>query len=200
MRTRGVLGWRGTGARRSSRSPSTSNPASSTSTETRWNRAFRTGVTAASDCHFREVWDIAGPGEPTTWVFAADRTIRSILDALRAGRTTVSNVITGPFLTIEGDLDGGGVLEAMGGDEVIVPRRTLPSKASLRVRVQRGQGTHLLCYAAPGRSARAGQPTAGSPGAPYSSSRSTRKRSVSGRARRRPGRQCPGRAVRLAGR
>jgi hypothetical protein len=121
--------------------------------ETRWNRGFRTGVTAASDCHFREVWPIAGPGEPTTWVFAADRSVRSILDALQAGHTTVSNIITGPFLTIEGDLDGDGVFEAMGGDEVNVPRRSLPRTASLRVRVQRAQGTHLLCYASPGRSA-----------------------------------------------
>ena len=121
--------------------------------ETRWNRGFRTGVTAASDCHFREVWDIAGPGEPTTWVFAAERSVRSILDALHAGHTTVSNIITGPFLTIEGDLDGDGVFEAMGGDEIIVPRRTLNRRASLRVRIQRAQGAHLLCYASPGRSA-----------------------------------------------
>jgi hypothetical protein len=121
--------------------------------ETRWNRGFRTGVTAASDCHFREVWNIAGPGQPTTWVFAAQRTVRSILDALRAGRTTVSNVITGPFLTIEGDLDGDGVFEAMGGDEVVVPRRKLRPGASVRVRVQRAAGAHLLCYGSPGRSA-----------------------------------------------
>src|SRR5215469_6645799 len=121
--------------------------------ETRWNRGFLTGVTAASDCHFREVWPIAGPGQPTTWVFAADRSVRSILDAMRAGHTTVSNIITGPFMTIEGDLDGDGVFEAMGGDEIIVPRRKLPPGASLRVRVQRAQGTHLLCYASPGRSA-----------------------------------------------
>jgi hypothetical protein len=93
--------------------------------ETRWNKGFRAGVTAASDCHFREVWDIAGPGHPTTWVFAEDRSVRSILDALRAGRTTVSNIITGPFLTIEGDLDGDGVFEAMGGDEIVVPRGSL---------------------------------------------------------------------------
>ncbi len=121
--------------------------------ETRWNRGFRTGVTAASDCHFREVWPIAGPGQPTTWVFAADRSVRTILDALRAGRTTVSNSITGPFLTIEGDLDGDGVFEAMGGDEIVVSNRTLPARASVRVRVRRGQGTHLLCYAMPGRAA-----------------------------------------------
>jgi thiol-disulfide isomerase/thioredoxin len=121
--------------------------------ETRWNRGFATGVTAASDCHFREVWNIAGPGQPTTWVFAADRTVRAVLDALRAGRTTVSNSITGPFLTIEGDLDGDGVHEAMGGDEVLLASRRLHPRASLRIRVQRGAGTRLLVYGAPGRSA-----------------------------------------------
>jgi hypothetical protein len=121
--------------------------------ETRWNRGWRTGVTAASDCHFREVWPIAGPGEPTTWVFAADRTVRSILDALRAGHTTVSNVITGPFLTIEGDLDGDGVFEAMGGDEILLPGRHPHPRATIRVRAQRAAGTHLLVYASPGRSA-----------------------------------------------
>ncbi|HEX5115783.1 MAG TPA: hypothetical protein VFW65_11355 [Pseudonocardiaceae bacterium] len=121
--------------------------------ETRWNRGWRTGVTAASDCHFREVWPIAGPGQPTTWVFAADRAVRSILDALRAGHTTVSNIITGPFLTIEGDLDGDGVFEAMGGDEIVLPGRHPHPQASIRVRVRRAAGTHLLVYAAPGRSA-----------------------------------------------
>ncbi|HEY2984082.1 MAG TPA: hypothetical protein VGJ38_08020 [Jatrophihabitantaceae bacterium] len=39
--------------------------------ENRWNRGFRFGVSSASDCHFREVWDIAGPGLPTTWVPAS---------------------------------------------------------------------------------------------------------------------------------
>jgi hypothetical protein len=121
--------------------------------ETRWNRGFVTGVTAASDCHFRELWGIAGPGQPTTWVFAAQRSVRAVLDALRAGRTTVSNSITGPFLTIEGDLDGDGVFEAMGGDEVLLASRRLHPRASLRVRVQRGPGTRLLVYSAPGRSA-----------------------------------------------
>jgi hypothetical protein len=121
--------------------------------ETRWNRGFRTGVTAASDCHFREVWDIAGPGQPATWVFAADRTVRSVLDGLRAARTTVSASVRGPFLTIEGDLDGDGVFEAMGGDEVVLPRGGPRPHAAIRVRVRRAQGMHLLVYSAPGRSA-----------------------------------------------
>lgn len=121
--------------------------------ENRWNRGLRFGVSSASDCHFREVWDIAGPGLPTTWVFAAERSVRAILDALRAGRTTISNSPTGPFATIEADVDGDGEFEAIGGDEVIVPDRRLHKDASLRVRVRRAVGVTVLVYAAPGRAA-----------------------------------------------
>ncbi|MGP4019370.1 CehA/McbA family metallohydrolase [Saccharopolyspora sp. 5N708] len=120
--------------------------------ENRWNRGFRTGVSAASDCHFRELWGVAGPGQPATWVFAADRSVRAILDALKAGRTTVSASVAGPFVTIEADLDGDGKFEAIGGDEIVIPRGPA-RKAALRIRVQRGAGTRLLVYAAPGRSA-----------------------------------------------
>ena len=112
--------------------------------ENRWNRGFRFGVSSASDCHFREVWDIAGPGLPTTWVFAAERSVRAILDALRAGRTTISNSPTGPFATIEADVDGDGEFEAIGGDEVIVSDRRLPAGATLRVRVRRAGGVTVL--------------------------------------------------------
>ncbi|QRP50098.1 CehA/McbA family metallohydrolase [Amycolatopsis sp. FDAARGOS 1241] len=121
--------------------------------ENRWNHGFRTGVTAASDCHFRELWGIAGPGQPATRVFAADRSVRSVLDALKAGRTTVSSGVTGPFVTIEADLDGDGRFEAIGGDETVVHSRHLPRHAALRVRVRQGAGARLLVYAAPGRSA-----------------------------------------------
>ncbi|MCI2417990.1 CehA/McbA family metallohydrolase [Saccharopolyspora sp. K220] len=121
--------------------------------ENRWNRGFRTGVSAASDCHFRELWGVAGPGQPATRVFAADRSVRAILDALKAGRTTVSASVAGPFVTIEADLDGDGRFEAIGGDETVVTDRRLSNHAALRVRVSRGAGTRLLVYAAPGRSA-----------------------------------------------
>ncbi|MFG1704149.1 CehA/McbA family metallohydrolase [Nonomuraea sp. M3C6] len=122
-------------------------------TENRWNAGFRFGAVAASDCHFRELWGTAGPGQPTTWVFAAERSVRGILDALRAGRTTVSYHRTGPFVTIEADLDGDGKYEALGGDEIVLRDDRLPKKASLRVRVQHGAGARVLVYASPGRSA-----------------------------------------------
>ncbi|MFI7611129.1 CehA/McbA family metallohydrolase [Nonomuraea terrae] len=121
--------------------------------ENRWNAGFRFGAVAASDCHFRELWGTAGPGQPTTWVFAAERSVRGILDGLRGGRTTVSHRRNGPFVTIEADLDGDGTYEALGGDEIVLKHGRLPKKASLRVRVRRAAGARVLVYGAPGRSA-----------------------------------------------
>ncbi|MFC5268205.1 CehA/McbA family metallohydrolase [Kribbella qitaiheensis] len=121
--------------------------------ENRWNKGFRFGAVAASDCHFRELWGTAGPGEATTWVFAADRTQRAVLDALRAGRTSISYKPTGLFVTLEADLDGDGRFESIGGDEVVLRTSRLPQRASLRVRVRGGAGARVLVYASPGRSA-----------------------------------------------
>ncbi|MDX3098351.1 CehA/McbA family metallohydrolase [Streptomyces sp. ME19-03-3] len=121
--------------------------------ENRWNTGFRFGVVAASDCHFRELWDVDAPGMPTTHVFAAQRSVLGILDGFRGGRTTVAQNTKGPFLTIEADADGDGVFEAIAGDEVVVPSRKLPKKAALRVKVKGGKGTTVHVYAAPGRSA-----------------------------------------------
>ncbi len=121
--------------------------------EDRWNRGFRFGAVAACDNHFRELWDIAGPGTPTTWVFAAELTERAILDGIAAGHTTVSRSRLGPFVTIEADLDGDGVFEAIGGDEVVLPPHRRPARARLRVRVCGGSGATLYVFAAPGRAA-----------------------------------------------
>jgi hypothetical protein len=121
--------------------------------ENRWNAGFRFGVAAASDCHFRELWGIAGPGQPTTHVFAAQRSVQGILDGFRAGRTTVAQNIQGPFLTLEADADGDGEFEAIGGDEVVLDGHRPHKRAALRIRVRGGQGTTVHLYAAPGRSA-----------------------------------------------
>ncbi|MGW5364214.1 CehA/McbA family metallohydrolase [Actinopolymorpha pittospori] len=121
--------------------------------ENRWNHGFRFGAVGACDCHFRELWDIAGPGQPTTWVFAAEATERAILDALKAGRTTVSRSPSGPFVTIEADLNGDGVFEAIGGDEIVLTRAPRKGIAKLRVHVRNGAGTTLYVFGSPGRSA-----------------------------------------------
>jgi hypothetical protein len=119
--------------------------------ENRWNAGWRFGVVGAGDNHFRELWAIAGPGSPTTWVHAAERSERGILDALRAGRTAVSTSPLSAFVTLEADLDGDGTYEAIGGDGVsgLTAGRTV----QLRVRVQRGVGHQVQVLQAPGRGA-----------------------------------------------
>jgi hypothetical protein len=117
--------------------------------ENAWNKGFRFGAAGACDCHFKELWGVAGPGMPTTWVLAKAQTERALLDALRAGRTTLSSSPVGAFVTIEADADGDGVYEGVGGDELVVTAPTV----KLRIRVQRAPGMTLLVYGAPGRSA-----------------------------------------------
>jgi hypothetical protein len=118
--------------------------------ENRWNAGFRFGITGGSDDHFKELWAIAGPGQPTTWVFAPTKTERGVIAGMRAGHTSISAGRLAPMVTLEGDFDGDGVFEAMGGDEITAA----PSApATLRVRVRRGLGTTTSVYAAPGRSA-----------------------------------------------
>lgn len=116
--------------------------------ENRWNRGFRMGIVAASDNHYRELWAQAGPGKPVTWVFAKDRSPRAILDALRAGHTAVSRQVGAVFATLEGDFDGDGIFETMGGDERVVQAGIT---AQLRVSVRNGAGTSVYVYRSPGR-------------------------------------------------
>lgn len=118
--------------------------------ENRWNAGFRFGVGGASDDHFRELWAVTPPGSPITSVFALDSSERSILQGLRAGRTSIRLNPTDPMVTMEADFQLDGVYEALGGDEVIAAPGT---QGRLRVRVERGLGTTVLIYKSPGRSA-----------------------------------------------
>ncbi len=116
--------------------------------ENRWNRGFRFGVVGGSDDHFKELWAVSSPGQPTTWVFAPERTERGVVAGLRAGHTAVNAGPGAPTVSLRADMDGDGVYEAMGGDEVTaVPG----AKASLQLRVQHGAGTNVIVYSNPGR-------------------------------------------------
>lgn len=78
----------------------------------------RIGLTGGSDTHGAQQPTIANP---TTWVFASERSQPAILDAIRAGRTTVSRLAPaqgGGRLLLEADGDGDGEYEAMVGDVV----------------------------------------------------------------------------------
>ena len=120
--------------------------------EARWNEGLRCGVTGACDCHFRELWAVAGPGSPTTWVLAPTLTERHLLQALRRGHSVVGSSVAGAMATLEGDFDGDGRYEAISGDEIGVPAETL---GTLRIRVRRGIGYTVTVLAAPGRNAAA---------------------------------------------
>src|SRR3954469_5810926 len=62
--------------------------------ETYWecwlDRGARVGGTGGSDSHWLSLHAIAGPGQPTTWVYAPEASAAGVLQGLREGRTVVS--------------------------------------------------------------------------------------------------------------
>jgi hypothetical protein len=107
--------------------------------ETWLDRGERVGATGGSDSHWVSTSAAQGPGQPTTWVFAARRTPAAILAGLRRGRTTLSSqppALGGARAFLEADTRPGGGWEAMVGD-------TVPPRTPLRVRVQDGTGARL---------------------------------------------------------
>ena len=78
------------------------------------DRGAKIAATGGSDNHWRSTFAAQGVGQPTTWVFARERTRAGILEGLRAGRTFISHQppnLGGPRLFLEGD-------GTMVGDEV----------------------------------------------------------------------------------
>ncbi len=95
-------------------------------------RGARIGATGGSDAHWLSTGLVQGPGNPTTWVHAAARSTAGVLDALRAGRTSVGLVppaLGGAPLLLEADVDGDGTYEATIGD-------TVPPGTAMRVRAE----------------------------------------------------------------
>jgi len=96
------------------------------------DRGARVAATGGSDNHWRSTFAVQGVGQPTTWVFARERTTAGVLEGIRAGRTFISHQppnLAGPRLFLEGD-------GTMVGDEVAPGTR-------LRARVEGGTGTFL---------------------------------------------------------
>jgi hypothetical protein len=89
---------------------------------------------------------VQGVGNPTTWVFAQDRTEAGILDAIRHEHTTISRIPPaqggGPLL-LEADKDGDGVFESIAGD-------TVPPGTQMRVRASGAPGAGLVKVRASG--------------------------------------------------
>lgn len=84
-------------------------------------RGARVAPTGGSDTHSLFITAANGPGEPTTWTFAPDRTTAGVLAGIRAGRTSIaqrSPAEGGLLLLLEGDDDRDGTFEAIVGDTV----------------------------------------------------------------------------------
>jgi hypothetical protein len=103
------------------------------------DRGKKVGMTGASDSHWLITDQAQGPGQPTTWVFATERSARGVLEGLRAGHTFVSHQppnYNGPQVFLEGDGDRDGSYESIVGD-------TVPPGSPLRVRVVGAAGALL---------------------------------------------------------
>jgi len=114
-----------------------------------WERFLATGPMPAnggSDNHWRSTVAVQGVGQPTTWVYAADRSASSILQAIAGGRTTVS---------AEPPALGGArlFLSAASGTGSWMIGDTVPASAGLvtvSIRVVGAPG-HMLSIVADGR-------------------------------------------------
>jgi hypothetical protein len=113
------------------------------------DRGRKVGVTGGSDNHYRATAPAQGVGQPTTWVFARERSVRGVLGGVRAGHTFVSHeppAYGGPTAFLEADGNGDGRYEAMVGD-------TVPPGSALRVRVMGATGALLRVVSDGGRQA-----------------------------------------------
>jgi predicted metal-dependent phosphoesterase TrpH len=110
-----------------------------------WEQQFlperRMPLVGGSDNHWRVLTGIAGVGQPTTWVLAADRSVGAVLAAIRAGRTTVSAqppAMGGARLepTVVEDWTGGGAADVGDAVKALGP-------LVVRTRVRNGTGLTL---------------------------------------------------------
>jgi hypothetical protein len=101
------------------------------------DRGAQVTFTGGSDSHWKATVAAQGPGQPTTWVYAEDRSVEGVLAGLRDGHTFISFQppgLGGPRVFLEGRLDG--LWSALPGDRV-------EPGTPLRVRVQGAAGATL---------------------------------------------------------
>jgi hypothetical protein len=85
------------------------------------DRGVKLPATGGSDSHWISTLAVQGVANPTTWVLADQPTAAGVLDALRAGRTSVTRLAPSAGstpLVLEADRDGDGAYEPATGGEV----------------------------------------------------------------------------------
>jgi hypothetical protein len=120
------------------------------------NTGARVAPTGGSDSHWMSTAAFQGVGNPTTWVFTDERSERGVLEAIKAGRTSISfqpPVSGATVLLLEGDVDRDGTYEAMVGD-------TVPGGTPMRVRATGAPAAGLVEVRVNGRTLIAGDPLA----------------------------------------
>jgi hypothetical protein len=78
-----------------------------------------------------------GHGNPTTWVYAQERSGEAVLEAIRRGRVTISWAPIAPRLELSADTDGDDEYETMVGDNVLYTGA--PLKLKIAVVTEGGQ-------------------------------------------------------------
>ena len=89
-----------------------------------WDDLLKSGrripAIGGSDTHHLVDWQssLFGHGNPTTWVYAAERTAEGILAGIKAGQVTISYAPFAVRLDFTADADGDGMYETLVGDIV----------------------------------------------------------------------------------
>jgi hypothetical protein len=99
-------------------------------------RGERVAAVGGSDRHMTWL-----PGYPTTWVLAPSARRADVLEAIRRGRTFVSEGPDGPMVRFEADRDRDGRYESTVGDAVLAGRR-----AAFRVSIGGARGGLLRVF------------------------------------------------------
>ena len=90
-----------------------------------WDDLLKSGrripCVGGSDTHQLVRWQskLFSHGNPTTWIYAPERTGEALLDGIRAGHVSISYAPDAPRLDFSADIDGDGTDDVMMGDNIV---------------------------------------------------------------------------------
>ena len=97
------------------------------------NTGLRVTARGGSDCHHQTGIQALGynVGNPTTWVYAKDRSAQAVLDALKEGAVSISYAPTSERIELAADRDGDGGYETLMGDNLPADGKTIRFKVTI---------------------------------------------------------------------